>query len=84
MLATFRIVTGEDSAAPAAPREAVVFEGTTAHVWAAGTADKTLEIRPIVPGRTRDGMIEVLSGLHEGEQIVTAGAVFIDRAASGD
>jgi cobalt-zinc-cadmium efflux system membrane fusion protein len=84
MFATFRIVTGEDAAAPAAPREAVVYEGTAAHVWAARPADKSLEVRPIEPGRSRDGMIEVLSGLHQGEQIVTSGAVFIDRAASND
>ena len=84
MFATFRIVTGEDAVAPAAPREAVVYEGTTSHVWVASPTDKSLEIRSIEPGRSRDGMIEVLSGLRQGEQIVTSGAVFIDRAASND
>jgi multidrug efflux pump subunit AcrA (membrane-fusion protein) len=29
-------------------------------------------------------MVEVLDGLQPGEQIVTSGAVFIDRAATGD
>jgi hypothetical protein len=29
-------------------------------------------------------MVEVRDGLKPGEQIVTSGAVFIDRAATGD
>jgi cobalt-zinc-cadmium efflux system membrane fusion protein len=84
MFATFRIVTGEDATATAVPEEAVVFEGSTAHVWVAHPDAKTLEIRPIVPGRTHGGLIEVLSGLAPDDHIVTSGAVFIDRAAAGD
>jgi membrane fusion protein, heavy metal efflux system len=84
MFATFRIVTGEDAAAPSVRAESVIYEGATAHVWAADPAAKTLRIREIKPGRTRDGVIEVLSGLQPNEQVVTSGAVFIDRAASGD
>ncbi len=29
-------------------------------------------------------MVEVLDGLKPGEQVVTSGAVFIDRAVTGD
>lgn len=84
MLATFRIVTGLDVTLPAVPANAVVFEGANAHVWVADDKAKSLEIRPITPGPSEGGMVEVTAGLKAGEKIVTAGAVFIDRAASGD
>jgi cobalt-zinc-cadmium efflux system membrane fusion protein len=84
MFASFRIITGEDAAAPAVPESAVVYEGDTAHVWVADPKAKTLEIRPIKVGRERHGMVEALSGLKPGEDIVTSGSVFIDRAVSGD
>jgi cobalt-zinc-cadmium efflux system membrane fusion protein len=81
MFATFSIVTGAPIEAPAVPEEAIVYEGSTAHVWVAGT-DKTLSLREIRTGRTREGMVEVLTGLGVGESVVTSGSVFIDRAAS--
>jgi cobalt-zinc-cadmium efflux system membrane fusion protein len=84
MFASFRIITGADASHPAVPQDAVVYEGDAAHVWVADAKAKTLAIRPIKPGPTRDGVVEVLGGLKAGEQIVTAGAVFIDRAATGD
>ncbi len=84
MLASFRIFTGEDANAPVVPESAVVYEGSAARVWVADPAAKQLEIRPVKVGRTLDGMVEVLQGLAAGESVVTAGAVFIDRAASGD
>jgi cobalt-zinc-cadmium efflux system membrane fusion protein len=84
MFASFRIITGADASHPAVPQDAVVYEGDTAHVWLADDTAKTLAIRPIKPGRSRNGMVEVLAGLKAGDKIVTAGAVFIDRAATGD
>jgi membrane fusion protein, heavy metal efflux system len=84
MFARFRIITGQGTAAPAVPASAVVYEGDTAHVWLANVSAKTLAIRPVTLGRSSDGMIEMLSGLRPGDDVVTAGAVFIDRAAAGD
>jgi membrane fusion protein, heavy metal efflux system len=84
MFASFRIITGADGTSPSVPVSAVVFEGDGAHVWVADDKAKTLEIRPIHIGHSREGMIQVLDGLKVGDKIVTAGAVFIDRAASGD
>jgi cobalt-zinc-cadmium efflux system membrane fusion protein len=84
MFASFRIITGADAANPAVPRDAVVYEGDTAHVWVADDKAKTLAIQPIKPGRSHDGVIEVLAGLKAGQKVVTAGAVFIDRAVTGD
>jgi cobalt-zinc-cadmium efflux system membrane fusion protein len=80
MFASFRIITGAGVANPAVPQDAVVYEGDAAHVWLADDQAKTLTIQPIKPGRIHDGLVEVLAGLKAGEKIVTAGAVFIDRA----
>jgi cobalt-zinc-cadmium efflux system membrane fusion protein len=84
MFASFRIITGAGVANPAVPQDAVVYEGDAAHVWLADDQAKTLTIQPIKPGRIHDGLVEVLAGLKAGEKIVTAGAVFIDRAVTGD
>jgi cobalt-zinc-cadmium efflux system membrane fusion protein len=84
MFASFRIVTGESAEGVGVPDAAVVHEIDSAHVWIGNPADKTLELRQIKIGPTRDGMVRVLEGLKPGERIVTSGAVFIDRAATGD
>ncbi|HEX2943181.1 MAG TPA: efflux RND transporter periplasmic adaptor subunit, partial [Rhodopila sp.] len=84
MFASFRIITGGARTSPAVPEHAVVYEGAAAHVWVAHPKSKTLEIRPISAGYTRDGLVQVIDGLRAGERIVTSGAVFIDRAATGD
>jgi membrane fusion protein, heavy metal efflux system len=84
MFARFRIITGEDAPAPSVPEAAIIYEGDAAHVWVANDATKTLAIRQIKVGRHHDGLVEALAGLKAHEKIVTAGAVFIDRAASGD
>jgi cobalt-zinc-cadmium efflux system membrane fusion protein len=84
MFASFRIITGPDGTSPAVPVSAVVYEGDAAHVWLANDNSKTLEIRPIRVGHTREGVVQVLDGLKTGDKVVTAGAVFIDRAVTGD
>lgn len=84
MLAGFRIIIGEDASAPAVPQNALVYEGSAAHVWVADPATKTLAIRSVKVGRLKGGMAEILEGVKDGETVVTEGAVFIDRAASGD
>jgi membrane fusion protein, heavy metal efflux system len=84
MLANFRIITGADRSAPAVPAQALVYEGTTAHLWVADPKQKTLGIRQVKLGRVRSGMVEVVNGLKAGESIVVSGAVFIDRAAATD
>jgi cobalt-zinc-cadmium efflux system membrane fusion protein len=83
MFGNFTIVTGEASATPAVPQEAVVYEGETARVWVAG-AGETLALREIRAGSIADSMVEVLSGLSVGDKVVTSGSVFIDRAAKAD
>lgn len=83
MFARFSIITGDASAAPSVPEDAVVYEGETARVWLARD-DKSLALRTIRVGRINDGRVEVLAGLDPGDKVVTSGTLFIDRAAKGD
>lgn len=82
MFANFSIATGDASIAPAVPQSAIVYEGSAGHVFVAGD-EGTLTIRPIGTGRTKGDWVEATSGLSAGEKIVTAGTLFIDRAAEG-
>lgn len=83
MFATLTIITGPDSMAPAVPEQAVIYEGAEARVWILQTAHDAA-LRRVRLGRTLDGRIEVLGGLEAGERLITRGALFIDRAASGE
>jgi cobalt-zinc-cadmium efflux system membrane fusion protein len=84
MFASFRIISGPATGVSSAvPDRAVVYEGADAHVWLADPATKTLGLRQIKVGRVTDGLVQVLDGLKPGDQVVTSGAVFIDRAAAG-
>jgi cobalt-zinc-cadmium efflux system membrane fusion protein len=83
MFASFNIVSGSQAQAPAVPDSGVIYEGSEARVWIAGD-DGTLSLRKIRPGRSANGMLEVLEGVKAGEKVVASGALFIDRAAQGD
>ena len=84
MFGSFTIVTGVATASAAVPERGVVYEGTTAYVWVANPADKTLEMRKVHAGRVANGMAEITTGLRAGERVVTSGAVFIDRPIETD
>jgi cobalt-zinc-cadmium efflux system membrane fusion protein len=83
MFANFRIIIGNSVESPAVPEEGVIYEGETARVWIAGK-DKTLSLRQIRPGWVQDGMVQVLEGVKAGDQVVTSGSLFIDRASRSD
>jgi len=80
MFVTMRLAGAATGTRASVPEAAVVYEGEGAHVWVAG-ADRTLSVRQVRTGQVDNGRVEVLSGLQPGERVVTAGAVFIDRAA---
>jgi cobalt-zinc-cadmium efflux system membrane fusion protein len=84
MFATFRIVAGKTRLMPAVPQDAVIYEGAAARVWVARPADKKVVSRAIEVGGTENGLVEVRNGLSIGEQVVTSGTLFIDRAAARD
>jgi cobalt-zinc-cadmium efflux system membrane fusion protein len=79
MFASFEIVTDSEHMALAVPDDAVVYEGTAAHVWVM-QADKSLVRRQITPGRRQSRLIEVVAGLVDGDEVVTSGPLFIDHA----
>jgi cobalt-zinc-cadmium efflux system membrane fusion protein len=83
MLANAAIQTSDDAPAPAVPRQAVIYEGDRARVWVLAS-EHEVALRQIRLGREHDDRLEVLQGLGVGERVVTSGALFIDRAASGE
>lgn len=84
MFASFSIIMGAGTSAPAVPDSAVIYEGSTAHVWVAHAADKTIELRKVATWHVSGGMVQIAGGLQPGEMVVTAGALFIDRATTND
>lgn len=67
---------------PAVPRSAVIYEGDAARLWIAHD-DHSIELRKIKIGLSDGNLLQVLSGIRVGEKVVTKGALFIDRTASG-
>jgi cobalt-zinc-cadmium efflux system membrane fusion protein len=82
MFANVAIFTNSEVTAPAVPREALIYEGSTVRVWAV-REDKSIELREIRTGLTNGRMIQVVDGLAPGERIITKGSLFIDRVAAG-
>ncbi len=83
MFASFSIITGKQSEAPAVPQNAIVYEGDSAQVWVVQD-DGSIGFRQIRTGRIDNNMVEVLSGINPGEKVVVSGTLFIDRAAKRD
>lgn len=81
MFATLRI------AQPSAPRilvplAAVLHEGNATEVYVTN-ADGKYATRQVTTGATRGSQIEIVSGLHDGDKLVTEGAAFL-REPVGD
>ena len=82
MFANVTLYSPSDHPAVGVPKQALIYEGDQVRVWVAHS-DKSIELRQIKPGLTNGDLVEVLGNLKPGEQIVTKGSLFIDRAASG-
>jgi len=82
MFANVTIYSAGDHPAVGVPKQALIYEGDQVRVWVAH-ADKSIELRQIKPGLINGDLVEVTGNLRPGDQIVTRGALFIDRAASG-
>jgi cobalt-zinc-cadmium efflux system membrane fusion protein len=82
MFANVTIYSAGDHPAVGVPKQALIYEGDRVRVWVAHE-DKSIELRQIKPGLTNGDLVEVDGNLKPGEQIVTKGSLFIDRAASG-
>jgi len=82
MLAIVTITVKEEVQSAAVPSNALIFEGSSARVWIVRD-DKTIALRSVKTGMTNGPMVEVVDGLKPGDRIVTSGALFIDRVATG-
>ncbi|WP_027516876.1 efflux RND transporter periplasmic adaptor subunit [Bradyrhizobium sp. WSM1417] len=82
MFANVTIYSFGDRAAPAVPKQALIYEADKVRLWVA-REDKSVELREIKIGLINGNLVEVTSNLKPGEQVVTKGSLFIDRAASG-
>jgi cobalt-zinc-cadmium efflux system membrane fusion protein len=82
MFANVTIYSGADHRAVGVPKQALIYEGDQVRLWVAHD-DKSIELRQIKTGLTNGDLVEVIGNLKPGEQIVTKGSLFIDRAASG-
>src|SRR5262249_50914969 len=82
MFANVTILTGEGDTSLAVPREAIIYDGKSTHVWIARD-DKSVERREIKIGLSNGPMIQVIDGLRDGENVVSRGSLFVDRAAAG-
>jgi cobalt-zinc-cadmium efflux system membrane fusion protein len=84
MFARFQIVLGDAVAAPSVPSAAIIHRGAETGVWVALPGRERFSYRKIEVGRRSGDFWEVTAGLAAGEEIVTGGALFIDRAAPVD
>jgi cobalt-zinc-cadmium efflux system membrane fusion protein len=82
MFANVTIYSAGNHPAIGVPKQALIYEGNQVRVWVAHE-DKSIELRQIKTGLTNGDLIEVEGNLNPGEQIITKGSLFIDRAASG-
>jgi cobalt-zinc-cadmium efflux system membrane fusion protein len=82
MFANVTIYSADDHPGVGVPKQALIYEGDQVRVWVAHD-DKSIELRQIKTGLTNGDLVEVRGDLKAGEQIVTKGSLFIDRAASG-
>jgi membrane fusion protein (multidrug efflux system) len=77
MFARARLVLRENPDALVIPEEALIPQGAEVFVYRVegGKAMRT----PVKPGSRTDGKVEILSGLAEGDQVVTAGQLRLQR-----
>jgi cobalt-zinc-cadmium efflux system membrane fusion protein len=78
MFATFKITTNSGERGVAVPAESIIRNGDEASVWVRqeGTLFQRRKIRL---GLERDGLVQVLDGLRDGEQVIGRGALFVDN-----
>ena len=82
MFANVTIYSSGEHPAVGVPKQALIYEGDQVRLWVAHE-DKSIELRQIKTGLINGNLVEVDGNLKPGEQIVTKGSLFIDRAASG-
>jgi cobalt-zinc-cadmium efflux system membrane fusion protein len=79
MLARATVVLSESEPVLAAPREAVLWEGTQAYLFVQ-KEDGSFERRPVQTGRGDDDFVAVTAGLREGEAVAVRGVPDLQTA----
>lgn len=82
MFANVTIFSTDEHPGIGVPKQALIYEGDQVRLWVA-RPDKTIELRAVKAGLSNGDLVEVKTNLAAGEQVVTKGSLFIDRAASG-
>uniref|UniRef100_A0A486XKN8 Probable Co/Zn/Cd efflux system membrane fusion protein n=1 Tax=Rheinheimera sp. BAL341 TaxID=1708203 RepID=A0A486XKN8_9GAMM len=80
MLLPVRLYGGPLRDVLAIPREAVLLSGSSSRVVV--KEGDSFTIRQITTGSSAQGYVQVLGGLHEGEQVVVSGQFLLDAEAS--
>ena len=78
MFASFKISVGAPKPMPAAPVEAVIWDGAASFVWVQREPMR-FERRSVKLGLEQDAVVEVLDGLKVDELVVSRGALFVDN-----
>jgi len=78
MFASFKITTSEGAPAPAVPVEAIIWDGDVATVWVE-TTPKVFRRRVVQVSTQESGLVEITSGVQQGEKVVARGAIFVDN-----
>jgi cobalt-zinc-cadmium efflux system membrane fusion protein len=78
MFASFKITTSEGAPAPAVPVEAIIWDGDVATVWVE-TTPKVFRRRVVQVSTQQNGLVEITSGVQQGEKVVARGAIFVDN-----
>jgi cobalt-zinc-cadmium efflux system membrane fusion protein len=81
MFATLRIIQPATSLI-LVPLAAVLHDGDATEVYVPA-GDSKYSVRQVKTGATRGNQVEIVSGLHDGERVVTEGAAFL-REPVGD
>jgi cobalt-zinc-cadmium efflux system membrane fusion protein len=82
MFANVTLYSSDGHPAVGVPKQALIYEGDQVRLWVAHD-DKSIELRQVKTGLINGDLVEIIGNLKAGEQIVTKGSLFIDRAASG-
>ena len=82
MFANVTIYAAGDHMSVGVRKQSLIYEGERVRLWVAHD-DKSLELRQVTTGLTNGDLVEIKTNLKPGENVVTRGSLFIDRAASG-
>lgn len=81
MFATVKISVSEESATAAIPREAIIYEDSSARVWVVND-DSSIKLRSVKLGYSDGRLVQILEGVEPGQKIISKGSLFVDRIVS--